>query len=177
MGANLPKTQIFIQEPRLHRWKSGQILLNILLLWSRATNFEDHVTQIHLNYNCTSFAERKQNLPDSQTMLPGFSSSIMVMSEMSVEYRIWVRWGRLTVQSSGVGWRTYTQPPLLQVTLEPYLFPMRSEECRMTPYFVWVWRPCSTFTGNIESWPKKTIAVSPSWMVSRYSRKLIAMIL
>lgn len=71
----------------------------------------------------------------------------------------------------------YTQPPLLQVTLEPYFFPMRSVECLITPYLVWVLPPCCTFTGNMDSCPKKTIAVSPSFIVSPYSIKLITIML
>lgn len=110
-------------------------------------------------------------------MEPGFSSNIMVITEMSVEYRICVLCGRFTVHSSGVGWRIKTHPPLLQVTLEPYFLPMRSVECRMTPYLVWVTLPCWTFTGNMDSWPKNTIAVSPSLIVSPYSTKLIATVL
>lgn len=110
-------------------------------------------------------------------MEPGFSSNIMVIIEMSVEYRICVLCGRFMVHSSGVGWRINTHPPLLQVTLEPYFLPMRSVECLMTPYLVWVTVPCWTFTGNMDSWPKNTIAVSPSFIVSPYSTKLIVTVL
>lgn len=110
-------------------------------------------------------------------MEPGFSSNIMVIMEMSVEYRICVLCGRFMVHSSGVGWRMNTHPPLLQVTLEPYFLPMRSVECLMTPYLVCVTEPCCTFTGNMDSWPRNTIAVSPSFIVSPYSTKLMVIIL
>ena len=82
---------------------SGTVQSSEATSWS---TFQEHVTP--------SFLERQvitiYNLPDSTTTDPGLISSCNSTMLISVVYRICVRCGRLTVHSSGVGWRRYTQP-------------------------------------------------------------------
>jgi len=49
-------------------------------------------------------------VPDSRTKQPGRRSRWETTIEMSARYRIWVRWRSTSVQSSGVGESSCTQP-------------------------------------------------------------------
>ena len=92
----------------------------------------------------------------------------MVMYEISVEYRIWVRWGNDNVHNSGVGLRTYRYPACGggEWTFEPNFTPTRLE-CSYRPNLLWNTSPSVIVMALRISRVMYRMTRSPQAMVAR----------